>query len=202
MRFAPILCGGLLATSTWAFSFRQRAENVAAHVPGLRDEHRHLPTLAPLELLRSASPPSSLPTGALQALRDLESKPLCHRVAVRHLIRNCQLLEGKDDATFFTDNGPQIRNAVDSAAISMGICDLERGRFNIPSSCHKFREAYLYQVPVVGPVKPHVTDEEIDECSKELARDGTIWISVETWRPPIMNICDATHIDYDKGQSA
>ncbi|XXG96138.1 hypothetical protein Hte_002417 [Hypoxylon texense] len=79
---------------------------------------------------------------ALNELRELESEPLCHRTAARLLVNNCELLEGKNDATALTDSGRKIRDFVDSYAASLAICDLERGSFQIP---REYQQILVFQ---------------------------------------------------------
>ncbi|KAL2874596.1 hypothetical protein SGCOL_010265 [Colletotrichum sp. CLE4] len=115
---------------------------------------------------------------AMQELQELESEPLCHRIAARLLVNNCQLLEGKDDATVLIDSGRQIRDFVDSYAASLAICDLERGSFVIPSGCAPFRERALANLPVSKVAQLHVSPRQIDSCLSGLAKSDSAW---NTW---------------------
>lgn len=137
---------------------------------------------------------------ALSELQDLESEPLCHRNAARLLVNHCQLLEGKDDATVLTDSGRAARDFVDSYAASLAICDLERGSFRIPSTCHKFREAALSALPV--PTKPelHVTTPEIDRCLEGLAQSDSAWNTWVSYRHKALRFCEAARVDNEKGK--
>lgn len=196
-----MLCGGLLVSTIGAFSFRQRAEKVATNGLGPRSEPRHDLNFSPIEMLQSGSRPSSVYAVALHELQDLESEPLCHRIAARLLIGNCQLLDGKDDATILTDSGRQIRDFVDSYAASMAICDLERGRFDIPQSCDKFREPVLAQLPLVDAAQLHVTSREIDLCLSGLAGENSAWATWVSYRHKALRFCEAARVDQEKGQS-
>ena len=49
---------------------------------------------------------------ALSELQELELEPLCHRVAARLLVNNCELVDGKDEATILTDSGCKVRDFV------------------------------------------------------------------------------------------
>ena len=111
----------------------------------------------------------------LQELRQLESEPFCHRIAARLLVNNCELLEGKDEATVLTDSGRQIRDFVDSYAASLAICDLERGSFIIPRECANFREAVLSHLPLGNTASLHVTSDEIDSCLAGLGASDSAW---------------------------
>ncbi|RYP29346.1 hypothetical protein DL767_006762 [Monosporascus sp. MG133] len=137
---------------------------------------------------------------ALQELRQLESEPLCHRVAARLLVSNCELLEGKDEATVLTDSGRQIRDFVDSYAASLAICDLERGSFVIPRECAKFRELVLSQLPTGSVAHLHVTSAEIDDCLSGLGSSDSAWNTWVSYRHKALRFCDAARADNDKAQ--
>ncbi|RYO92039.1 hypothetical protein DL766_003685 [Monosporascus sp. MC13-8B] len=137
---------------------------------------------------------------ALQELRQLESEPLCHRVAARLLVSNCELLEGKDEATVLTDSGRQIRDFVDSYAASLAICDLERGSFVIPRECAKFREPVLSQLPSGNAAHLHVTSAEIDDCLSGLGSSDSAWNTWVSYRHKALRFCDAARADYDKAE--
>ncbi len=135
----------------------------------------------------------------LQELRQLESEPLCHRVAARLLVNNCELLEGKDEATVLTDSGRQVRDFVDSYAASLAICDLERGSFLIPEECAKFREPILGQLPFSNKAHLHVTSGEIDACLAGLGASDSAWNTWVSYRHKALRFCDAARADNDKG---
>lgn len=135
---------------------------------------------------------------ALQELRQLESEPLCHRVAARLLVNNCELLEGKDDATVLTDSGRQIRDFVDSYAASLAICDLERGSFAIPAECSKFREPVLGQLSVSDSPRLHVTPTEIDACLSGLGTSDPAWNTWVSYRHKALRFCDAARADNER----
>ncbi|KUI69619.1 Nuclear fusion protein KAR5 [Cytospora mali] len=162
---------------------------------------RHDLNLSPYELLQSSSPLSDVYTVALSELQDLESEPLCHRIAARLLVGNCQLLDGKDDATILTDSGRHIRDFVDSYAASMAICDLERGRFNIPRACEKFREPVLGQLPLGDQAQLHVTSHEIDQCLSGLATENSAWSTWVSYRHKALRFCEAARADQEKAQN-
>ena len=161
---------------------------------------RHNLNLSPFEILQSGSQPSEVYTVALSELQDLESEPLCHRIAARLLVGNCQLLDGKNDATVLTDSGRQIRDFVDSYAASMAICDLERGRFTIPSVCGKFREPTLGQLSLDGQARLHVTSREIDHCLSGLAAENSAWSTWVSYRHKALRFCEAARADQEKGE--
>ena len=136
---------------------------------------------------------------ALQELKQLESEPLCHRVAARLLVNNCELLEGKDEATILTDSGRQIRDFVDSYAASLAICDLERGSFVIPGECANFREPVLSHLPPSNTAHLHVSSNEIDACLAALGASDSAWNTWVSYRHKALRFCDAARIDNDKG---
>ncbi|SPO02688.1 uncharacterized protein DNG_05361 [Cephalotrichum gorgonifer] len=115
---------------------------------------------------------------AIKELQELESEPLCHRTAARLLVNDCQMLEGKDEATVLTDSGRRVRDFVDFYAASLAICDLERGSFEIPTECTKFREGALAQIPMPRKPELHVSSKDIDLCLASLAKSDSAW---STW---------------------
>ncbi|KAF3761484.1 hypothetical protein M406DRAFT_265687 [Cryphonectria parasitica EP155] len=152
-------------------------------------------------MLQSASQPSDIYVAALSELQSLESQPLCHRVAARLLVGNCQLLDGKDEATILTDSGRQIRDFVDAYAASMAICDLERGRFNIPDTCVKFREPTLLHLPLGEKASLHVTSADIDSCLEGLGLENSAWSTWVSYRHKALMFCEAARADQEKTQN-
>ncbi|OTA92815.1 hypothetical protein M434DRAFT_31570 [Hypoxylon sp. CO27-5] len=117
---------------------------------------------------------------ALNELRELESGPLCHRTAARLLVTNCELLEGKDEATYLTDSGRMIWDFVAAYGLSLAICDLERGGFHIPRECANFREPVLNGLPTQNPGQLHNT-----------------WVS---YRHRAQRFCEVARADNEKDQ--
>ncbi|OIW24396.1 hypothetical protein CONLIGDRAFT_718356 [Coniochaeta ligniaria NRRL 30616] len=138
---------------------------------------------------------------ALNELKELEAQPLCHRVAARLLVNNCQLLDGKDEATILTDSGRQLRDFVDSYAASLAICDLERGAFKIPYQCAKFRESALSQLAMRNEAYMHVTSKEIDSCLSALGVSDSAWNTWVSYRHKALRFCEAARADNEKAQS-
>jgi hypothetical protein len=136
----------------------------------------------------------------LAELRELESEPLCHRIAARLLIHNCQILDGKNEATVMTDSGRAARDFVDSYAASLAICDLERGNFEIPYSCSKFREASLSRISPLTVPQLHVSTLEIDECLEGLAQSDSAWNTWVSYRHKALRFCEAARAENEKGQ--
>jgi hypothetical protein len=147
-----------------------------------------------------SSPMPSIYAIAIKELQELELKPLCHRTAARLLVNDCQMLEGKDEATVITDSGTQIRDFVDFYAASLAICDLERGNFVIPVECDKFREEYLARLPAPGKPLLHVSSEEIDTCLTGLARSDSAWNTWVSYRHKALRFCEAARADIEKGK--
>lgn len=157
--------------------------------------------LSPAETLQAGSRLPNIYAVALSELQELESEPLCHRVAARLLVNNCQLLDGKDEATILTDSGRQVRDFVDSYAASLAICDLERGSFAIPCECTKFREAVLSQIAIHNDPHLHVSSREIDLCLAGLASSDAAWNTWISYRHKALRFCEAARADNEKGVS-
>ncbi|KAH8904464.1 hypothetical protein BR93DRAFT_917064 [Coniochaeta sp. PMI_546] len=167
-----------------------------------RNEVRARPPLqSPSEILPSDSRRADVYAVALDELKELETQPLCHRVAARLLVNNCQLLDGKDEATILTDSGRQLRDFIDSYAASLAICDLERGSFNIPYQCAKFRESALTQLAVRNEAYMHATSKEIDSCLSALGVSDSAWNTWVSYRHKALRFCEAARADNEKAQS-
>ncbi|KAK3939063.1 nuclear fusion protein KAR5 [Diplogelasinospora grovesii] len=155
----------------------------------------------PSELLQQPSRLPNIYAVALSELQELESEPLCHRVAARLLVNNCQLVDGKDDATILTDSGRQVRDFVDSYAASLAICDLERGSFAIPKECSKFREPSLSQIAIRDEPQLHVSSKEIGLCLSALAASDAAWTTWISYRHKALRFCEAARADNEKAQN-
>lgn len=153
----------------------------------------------PSELLQKSRLPNVYAV-ALSELQELESEPLCHRVAARLLVNNCQLVDGKDEATILTDSGRQVRDFVDSYAASLAICDLERGSFSIPRECAKFREPSLSQIAIRNEPQLHVSPREIGLCLSALAASDAAWSTWVSYRHKALRFCEAARADNEKGR--
>ncbi|CAM1506448.1 Fc.00g060890.m01.CDS01 [Cosmosporella sp. VM-42] len=131
-------------------------------------------------------------TAALNELQELESKPLCHRIAARLLVNNCQLVNGQDETLTRTDTDRAARDFVDAYAIGLAICDLERGSFRIPPTCSQFQESTLATIPV--PVRPqlHVSTQDITECLRDLAHSDSAWNTWVNYRHQAVRFCEAS----------
>ncbi|KAK4190968.1 nuclear fusion protein KAR5 [Podospora australis] len=138
---------------------------------------------------------------ALHELQEMESEPYCHRVAARLLVNNCQLVDGKDEATIMTDSGRQVRDFVDSYAASLAICDLERGSFTIPKECAKFREPSLSQIAMRNEPQLHVSPKEIGLCLSSLAASDAAWNTWVSYRHKALRFCEAARADNEKDQN-
>ncbi|KAL2143936.1 hypothetical protein VTI28DRAFT_9766 [Corynascus sepedonium] len=153
----------------------------------------------PSELLQKSRLPNIYAV-ALSELQELESEPLCHRVAARLLVNNCQLVDGKDEATILTDTGRKVRDFVDSYAASLAICDLERGSFTIPKECAKFREPSLSQIAMRDEPQLHVSSSEIGLCLSGLAASDAAWSTWVSYRHKALRFCEAARADNEKAQ--
>ena len=136
---------------------------------------------------------------ALIELQQLESEPLCHRIAARLLVGNCQLLDGQNEATVLTDTGRAARDFVDFFAASLAICDLERANFDIPAPCYKFRETVLAKLPAPSKPQLHVATAEIDMCLEGLASSDSAWSTWVSYRHKALRFCEAARAENEKG---
>lgn len=121
-------------------------------------------------------------------------------MAARLLVNNCQLVDGKNEATILTDSGRQVRDFVDSYAASLAICDLERGSFTIPKECAKFREPSLSQIAVRNDLQLHVSPREIGLCLSALATSDAAWSTWVSYRHKALRFCEAARADNEKGK--
>ncbi|KAM5370322.1 hypothetical protein ACJZ2D_008527 [Fusarium nematophilum] len=144
---------------------------------------------------------SNVYSAALEELQQLESEPLCHRIAARLLVNNCHLLDGQDEATIHIDSGRAARDFVDSYAASLAICDLERGSFVIPSTCSRFRETALAALPIPSVPQLHVSTAEIDGCLEGLAQSDSAWNTWVSYRHKALRFCEAARADHEKAES-
>ncbi|KAF5704501.1 nuclear membrane fusion kar5 [Fusarium mundagurra] len=189
----------VFATEAHCFSWRPRPVDVGHQVTLQRPQHSSDNTA--LLNKQSEKRLSNVYTTALQELQDLESEPLCHRIAARLLVNNCHLLDGQDDAKVHIDSGRAARDFVDSYAASLAICDLERGSFRIPVSCSKFREATLATLPASPTPQLHVSTVEIDECLEGLAQSDSAWNTWVSYRHKALRFCDAARADHQKDEN-
>jgi hypothetical protein len=157
------------------------------------------PGAQPAELLRSRQRLPDIYELVLRELEDLESEPLCHRVAARLLVNNCQLVHDRDETTMLTDSGRQIRDFIDSYAAALAICDLERGSFAIPTQCTKLRESALAQLAVQNQPQLHISTLEIDRCLTSLATSDSAWNTWVSYRHKTLRFCQAARADNEKG---
>ncbi|KAL6866642.1 hypothetical protein J3F83DRAFT_116580 [Trichoderma novae-zelandiae] len=193
LQIALLLSNGAVGFSWGAGKGRSRLVHPAGLPPSMSD------STSSLRLDNSKLP--AMYATALNELQELESEPLCHRTAALLLVNNCQLLDGRDDATILTDSGRAARDFVDSYAASLAICDLERGSFIIPSSCSKFQESVLARMS--PPTKPqlHVTTSEIDACLEGLAQSDSAWNTWVSYRHKTLRFCEAARRDNKKDQN-
>lgn len=117
-------------------------------------------------------------------------------------MNNCQLVNGQEEVLTRTDADKTARDFVDAYAISLAICDLERGSFSIPSSCSPFRESTLAMLS--APVKPqlHASTLEITECLRDMAPSDAAWNTWVNYRHQAMRFCQASLAENQKGKPA
>lgn len=152
--------------------------------------------------LNDASRRSNIYAVAIKELEQLKSEPFCHRVAAKLLVNDCQMLDGKDEATILTDSGRQVRDFVDFYAASLAICDLERGGFMIPDGCAKFREDVLAAIPEPKRPRLHVSSDEINICLRGLGNSPSAWSTWVSYRHRALRFCEAARVDSEKGEHA
>ncbi|KAF6521978.1 hypothetical protein HZS61_013506 [Fusarium oxysporum f. sp. conglutinans] len=189
----------VFATEAHCFSWRPRPADVG-HQVTLQHPQRSSDNSVLLNK-QSEKRLSNVYTTALQELQDLESEPLCHRIAARLLVNNCHLLDSQDDAKIHIDSGRAARDFVDSYAASLAICDLERGSFRIPVSCSKFRESTLATLSASPIPQIHVSTVEIDECLEGLAQSDSAWNTWVSYRHKALRFCDAARADHQKDEN-
>lgn len=97
------------------------------------------------------------------------------------------------------DSGRQLRDFIDSYAASLAICDLERGAFNIPYQCDKFREGALSQLTMRNEAYMHASTKEIDLCLSALAVSDSAWNTWVSYRHKALRFCEAARADNEKG---
>ncbi|KAK9770068.1 hypothetical protein SCAR479_13257 [Seiridium cardinale] len=188
----------LLATSELATAFGWRSQSRASS--SVRDDFEVRPSYSSSQLLNTGQRPLTSYEVALHELQQLESEPVCHRTAARLLINNCQVLDGKDEATILTDSGRQIRDFVDAYAASLSICDLERGGFTISSACDNFKEPVLKQLSLGERAVLHVSSREIDHCLSGLASSDSGWNTWISYRHKALRFCEAARADNEKAE--
>ncbi|CAK7198575.1 hypothetical protein SEUCBS139899_001238 [Sporothrix eucalyptigena] len=159
-------------------------------------------SISPSDLLQAGVQRSALYQRALTELQELEAEPLCHRIAARLLINNCQILDGKDDATVHTDSGRRARDFVDSYAASLAICDLERASFSIPTACEPFRQRTLSQIPLSdSTAQLHVPEAQIRACLASLGESPSAWNTWVSYSHKAVRFCEAARADHEKTQN-
>lgn len=125
---------------------------------------------------------SDVYAAALSELQELESEPLCHRIAARLLVNNCQLLDGRNEATVLNDSG-------------------RAASFVIPSSCARFREPILAGMPVPSKPQLHVSPSDIDHCLHGLSRSDSTWNTWVSYRHKALRFCEAARADNEKDKN-
>ncbi|KAL8337831.1 hypothetical protein RB601_006758 [Gaeumannomyces tritici] len=138
---------------------------------------------------------------ALRELQELESEPLCHRIAARLLVTNCQLVDGKDEATVLTDSGRQVRDFIEAYAASLALCDLERGGFQISPACSPFREPVLSRISIHEDAGLHVSSSQIQTCISSLRSPDSAWGTYISYRHKALQFCEAARVDQEKARN-
>lgn len=153
----------------------------------------------PDELLASRVRKPEIYTKAMLELKRLEEEPTCHRLAVKLLINNCKGLEQIGENEYDTSSSHLQKHHVESFAASLAICDLERGRFNIPHACSSFMSSTLYRIAHDGNSKLQVSPEQVGECLEALGQDHSHWNTWLSYRDKALLFCRAARFEIDKG---
>lgn len=155
----------------------------------------------PSELLDSRSRKPEIFNKAMVELKQLESEPICHRVAARLLVNNCRGLEELNEHSLQFNSNAAQRHHVDSFTISLTTCELERMALEVPIECAPFTSVSLFQHAREGREKLEVSAGQVNECLRAIAQDHS---SLQTWisyRDKALIFCQAARLDLDKGTS-
>lgn len=152
-------------------------------------------------MLDSKSRKPAIFNKAMVELKQLESEPICHRVAARLLVNNCRGLEELNEHNYQFNSNEAQRHHVDSFTISLTTCELERMALDVPNECSPFTSTALFQYARDGREKLEVTAGQVNECLRALAQDHS---SLQTWisyRDKALVFCQAARLDLDKDQA-
>ena len=138
---------------------------------------------------------------AIYDLQQLESRSLCHRLATYSLVVNCKVIDGQETLDAPGQGLQHLQDTMDSSAINLAMCDLERARADIPRQCDKFRGDYLASLPLPSGAQLHVTTREISDCMTALGSIVTAWTSFTTYKAQAKQFCEAARVDLEKGMS-
>ncbi|RFU35095.1 hypothetical protein B7463_g1209, partial [Scytalidium lignicola] len=155
----------------------------------------------PAELLDGKIEKAEIYTKAITELKRFENEPLCHRTATKVLLNNCQNLEEINEENYDLYSTRLQRQHVESFALSLAMCDLERIKFIIPSSCEPFGSEALALASERGNGDLKVSSEQVGQCLEALGRDHTYWITWTSYRDKALLFCRAARIDIDKDQT-
>ncbi|KAH8816172.1 hypothetical protein F5884DRAFT_775233 [Xylogone sp. PMI_703] len=161
---------------------------------------RPMASFNPAELLDGKMRKAEIYTKAVMELKRLENEPLCHRTATKVLLNNCQDLEEINEENYELHSTRLQRQHVESFALSLAICDLERIKFAIPSSCEPFGSVALGLASEGEQSGLRVSSEQVGQCLEALGRDHTYWITWTSYRDKALLFCRAARIDIDKDQ--
>jgi hypothetical protein len=137
----------------------------------------------------------------MSELKRLEQEPTCHKVAVQLLMNNCHGLEDLAEEDYQVDSGKLQKHHVESFAASLAICDLERGKFDIPYACTPFTSTVMHRAARDGHEKLEVTPDEVGWCLEALGQDHSHWNTWLSYRDKALLFCRAARFDIDKGTS-
>lgn len=150
------------------------------------------------ELLNSNTRKPNLYSKAVVELKQLEDKPLCHRMAAYLLMNTCRTLPDNDQTSEFTMSQIQ-QNNIHSFALALAICDIEEVHSEVPKPCLALSSTAMQQVIDNGKDTLFVAPNQVQECLTSLSKNSIQW---STWlhrRNPALLLCRAASIDMDKG---
>lgn len=90
------------------------------------------------------------------------------------------------------------RHHVETFAASLALCDMERGRFDIPNACRPFRSASLEDA-IRGSGSLDVNAKAVENCLKGLSQDHSQWSTWLSYRDTSLLLCRGASVDYGKG---
>jgi hypothetical protein len=152
----------------------------------------------PSELLKSRIPKPEVYQKAMLELKRLEEEPICHRMAARLLMSNCQGLENISEQDYKLTSASIERHHVESFAASLAMCDMERARFDIPGACTPFRSSALHKA-IRGNGILLVSPEQVSACLEALGQDHSHWMTWLSYRDKALLFCRGARVDIDKG---
>jgi hypothetical protein len=114
-------------------------------------------------------------------------------------MNNCQGLEESADGEYQLQGAHLQRHHVESFAVTLAICDLERGRFVIPQACIPFTSLALLRASRDVKGQLEVSPEQVGSCLEALGQNSSLWSTWLSYRDKALLFCRASRLDVDKG---